>query len=84
MLEKVKVKGIPFRGRTVADTEWRIAERCWKIAKYTNNTDIKKETLDKHFRRAMVLFSADNVEKCVIVSKTIPWDEFKKFNLVNP
>jgi len=25
MLEKVKVKGVPFRGRTVADTEWRIA-----------------------------------------------------------
>jgi len=25
VLEKVKVKGVPFRGRTVADTEWRIA-----------------------------------------------------------
>jgi len=28
VLEKVKIKGIPFRGKTVADTEWRIAQRC--------------------------------------------------------
>jgi len=42
------------------------------------------ETLDKHYRRAMVLFSAYNVEKCVIVSRTIAWGEFKKYNLINP
>jgi hypothetical protein len=33
VLEKVKVKGLPFKGRTVADCEWRIAELCWRIAK---------------------------------------------------
>jgi len=38
---------------------------------------MQRETLDKHYRRAIVLSSADNVEKCVIMSATIPWDEFK-------
>ena len=42
---------------------------------------MEKETLDKHYRRAMVLLSAQNVEKCVIASKTIPWGEFEKNNL---
>ena len=42
---------------------------------------MEKETLDKHYRRAMILFSAYNMEKCVIVSKTIPWGEFQRNNL---
>ena len=32
----------------------------------------------------MVLFSAQNVEKGMNVSKTIPWGKFKKNNLGNP
>jgi len=78
------VKGISFNSRTVADTEWRIAQICWKIAKSTNNQDMQKETLDNHYRRAMVLFSSFDAEKCVNASKTIAWSEFKKNNLVNP
>ena len=75
MIEKVKVRGIPFKGRIVADTEWRIAEKCWEVANSVKDIDMQKETLDQHYRRAMVLLSAQNVEKCVIVSKTIPWSE---------
>jgi len=45
---------------------------------------MQREALDKHYRRALVLFSAYNVEKCVIASETIPWDKFKNNNLVNP
>jgi hypothetical protein len=32
----------------------------------------------------MVLFSAYNIEKFVIASKTISWGEFEKNNLKNP
>ena len=45
---------------------------------------MQRETLDKHYRRAMILFSADNIEKCLIASKTISWDEFTKNNLPTP
>ena len=34
---------------------------------------MQKETLDNHYRRAIALFSAQNVEKCVIMAKIIPW-----------
>jgi hypothetical protein len=45
---------------------------------------MQKETLDQHYRRAMVLFSAQNVEKCVVASETIHWSEFNKIKLEKP
>jgi hypothetical protein len=30
--EKVAVRGMPYRGRTVAKAEWRITQECWKGA----------------------------------------------------
>jgi hypothetical protein len=53
VLEKVKVRGMPYRGRTIAKTEWRIAQKCWKIS------NLQKEALDEHYRRAIFLLSIE-------------------------
>jgi hypothetical protein len=74
--EKVAVRGMPYRGRTVAKAEWRITKACWKAAEKDNNAAMKKQALDEHYRRAIFLLSSEEV---IIMGKTISWTKFEEF-----
>jgi hypothetical protein len=72
--EKVAVRGMPYRGRTVAKAEWRIAQACWSTTVGYNSASIKMQALDVHYRRAIFLLS---VEEVIIMANTISWKEFE-------
>jgi hypothetical protein len=72
--EKVAVRGMPYRGSTVAKAEWRITKECWKAAVKDNNAAMKKQALDEHYRRAIFLLS---IEKVIIMARSIPWTQFE-------
>jgi hypothetical protein len=74
--EKVAVRGMPYRGRAVAKAEWRIAQACWNAAVKDNNADMKKQALDQHYRRAIILLPFEEV---IIMANTISWREFEQF-----
>jgi hypothetical protein len=73
--EKVAVRGMPYRGSTVAKAEWRIAQACWNAAVGDSNAAMKKQALDVHYRRAIFLFSAEEV---IIMANTISWIKFEE------
>jgi hypothetical protein len=74
--EKVAVRGMPYRGRTVAKAEWRIAQTCWNEPVRNNNANMKKQALDEHYRRVIFLLS---IEEVIIMSKIISWTQFEEF-----
>jgi hypothetical protein len=74
--EKVAVRGMPYRGRTIAKAEWRIAQACWNTAIGNNDTGMKKQALDQHYRRAIFLLSAEEV---IIMANAISWTQFEEF-----
>jgi hypothetical protein len=72
--EKVAVRGMPYRGMTIAKAEWHIAQACWKGAVGDNKADMKKQALDVHYRRAIILLS---IEEVIVMARSIPWTQFK-------
>jgi hypothetical protein len=67
---------MPYRGRTVAKTEWRIAQECWNAAIKDDNANMKKQALDVHYRRAIFLLS---IEEVIIMANAISWTQFEEF-----
>jgi hypothetical protein len=72
--EKVAVRGMPYRGRTVAKAEWRLAQACWNAAVKDNNLGMKKQALNEHYRRTIFLHS---IEEVMLMVNTISWTHFE-------